>query len=85
MPVMRRITSVSQNERDTLKSTVDLIGRPLVAKEIDMPYNSLCHKLNGQLPLSKDDYNKIFTACDSIRGANKVIPKPQSIHLNIDS
>ena len=65
---MKRVKSVPASDRDQLKARVDKLGRSLVAAAIDMPYNSLAHKLTGLLPLSQIDYDKIRAACAKIEG-----------------
>lgn len=64
---MMRIQSIQPEERKKLKKSVDEIGRQLVAESLNYRYQTLTHKLNGQLPISQEEYEKINSKCIELK------------------
>jgi hypothetical protein len=65
---MKRIVCVSPEYRAVLKKRVDVIGRQHIADTLDFRYTTITHKLNGQLPLSQEDYDRLSCLCCEIEG-----------------
>jgi len=61
---MRRIAGVKSELRTELKKRIDEVGRQRIAEFVDMRYTTISHKLNGQLPLSQEEYNILIKTCD---------------------
>jgi hypothetical protein len=58
--------TVTSDQRSALKQRVDAAGRTLICEISGMRYTTMTQKLNGQLPLSPEDFQKISAACDPI-------------------
>ena len=54
-----------------LKALVDRAGRKAVAAKIDMPYQTLSHKLGGFSPLFDDEKKKIISALEEVAKSPK--------------
>jgi hypothetical protein len=65
---MKRTISVTTELRAELKKRIDVIGRQRIADTLDFRYTTITHKLNGQLPLSQEDYDRLSCLCWEIEG-----------------
>lgn len=64
---MNKKDTVSSDERSALKKRVDTIGRTKVCEHLQMSYSVMTQRLNGQQPLSPDDFERINQVCDTLK------------------
>lgn len=64
---MNKKDTVSSDLRSLLKKRVDKAGRTRVCEISGMRYTTITQKLNGQLPLSPEDYEQLSVACDTLK------------------
>jgi len=62
---MKRTETISKNLREDIKRRIDTAGRQAVAEVCGFRYGTLSDKLNGRLPLTPDEYNRITRVLDS--------------------
>jgi hypothetical protein len=63
---MKRMVTVSDALRLSLKKRIDAIGRQAIAAVTDFRYTTLGQKLVGFQPLSEEEYARLNIACDKI-------------------
>jgi len=63
----KRKIDISDKEKEQLKKKVDNCGRLRIAKSLNILYDTLSKKLNGILPLGKEEAKRIFQACKSLK------------------
>lgn len=63
---MKKLETVSVEDRNALKNRVSKCQRILVAQLLNARYQTLSAKLTGIQPLSKEEYGQISDVCDRL-------------------
>jgi hypothetical protein len=63
----KRKIDISVKEKEQLKKKVDNCERLRIAKSLNILYDTLSKKLNGILPLGREEAKRIFQACKSLK------------------